>query len=44
MLMNMLGAIILKSFNNELNEGDSAKAYVAPQKIDPISSKYLPKV
>jgi hypothetical protein len=44
MLIKTLGDISLKSFNNELKDGDSAKAYLAPQKIDPSSSKYLPNV
>ena len=35
--------MIEKSFNKELNAGDSAKVYVAP-KIEPINSKYLPNV
>ncbi len=43
-LINILGDTSLKSFNNELKDGDSAKVYVAPQNIEPISSKYLPKV
>ena len=36
--------MIEKSFNKELNAGDSAKVYVAPQKIEPINSKYHPNV
>ena len=43
-LIKTVGDMIEKSFNKELNAGDSAKVYVAPQKIEPINSKYLPNV
>ena len=32
----------LKSFKSDLKYGDSANVYVAPQKIAPNNSKYLP--
>ena len=35
-LIKTVGDMIEKSFNKELNAGDSAKVYVAPQKLNPL--------